>query len=235
VLHPKPSILGRWGWAWGPACSSMRRGKRCCEASVLQCGVCIYIYIYIYIYPPETLSPRQVGLGEGASLLIHEATFENGLEADARSALSQTLRWRKKRIANKEMGLLMYKWLFPIRFVRFPWQIDMLFGYHLDDCFKNASNSGFQGPRLAHRPLAPRRATALARRSGSASSATARGCRDPGEDRRSSPWARAARPRSGDGGGAAPVTRTAVAPLAPGQRARMRVACLPCWLPGRKM
>ena len=68
-------------------------------------------------------------------------------------------------------------------------------------------------------PPAPRRERALARQalestgpttregrappSGSASAATARGCRDPGEDRGSSPWAKAERPRLGDGGDAA--------------------------------
>ena len=46
--------------------------------------------------------------------------------------------------------------------------------------------------------------------------ATKRGCRDPGEDGGSSPWARAERPRSGDGGDAA-CSRSG--------RARMSVIC----------
>ncbi len=62
----------------------------------------------------------------------------------------------------KAVVALMSTWLFIFHFVRFPRQIDVIVGFYLDE-FPNASNSGFQVPRWAHRPLAPRRAGALAR------------------------------------------------------------------------
>jgi len=59
--------------------------------------------------------------------------------------LGRHLWWRKQRIANKEMELLMQKRLFPIRFVRFSKKNDVLVGFCLDAFWK----WGKAGPPLA--------------------------------------------------------------------------------------
>ena len=81
----------------------------------------IYICIYIYICVCVCVCVCKAKTPKGGGFSVLRAAAQS-----RRSLLDRFLWWRKQRITNKEIT---QKWLFPIRFVRIPRQIDVHFGH----------------------------------------------------------------------------------------------------------